>query len=83
MVGLCVGVDDYQHMPTLNNAARDADAVARALRGVTGCYSEAIRNPTTATELRCARACGSPSSPSSSLWSTMLATGSSSTAKCG
>jgi hypothetical protein len=52
VAGLCVGVDDYQHLRKLQNAVRDAEAVSNALRSVPGCYSEAIRNPKTATELR-------------------------------
>ena len=51
VVGLCIGVDAYQHMGTLSNAGSDAEAVSRALRRVPGCYSEAVRNPATATEL--------------------------------
>jgi hypothetical protein len=52
VAGLCIGVDDYQHMVQLQNAVRDAEAVNRALRRMVGCYSEAISNPKTATELR-------------------------------
>ena len=51
VVGLCIGVDAYQHMGTLSNAGSDAEAVSRALRRVPSCYSEAVRNPATATEL--------------------------------
>jgi hypothetical protein len=52
VAGLCIGVDDYQHMGQLQNAVRDAETVNRALRRMVGCYSEAIHNPKTATELR-------------------------------
>jgi hypothetical protein len=51
VAGLCVGVDDYQHMRRLQNAVRDAEAVNKELKRIKGCYSEVIRNPTTATDL--------------------------------
>jgi hypothetical protein len=52
VAGLCIGVDNYQHMGQLQNAVRDAEAVNKELRRMPGCYSEAILNPKTATELR-------------------------------
>jgi hypothetical protein len=50
VAGLCVGVDGYQHMSRLQNTVRDAEAV-KELKRMKGCYSEVIRNPTTATDL--------------------------------
>ena len=51
VAGLCVGVDDYQHMGQLQNAVRDAEAINKELGRMPGCYSEVICNPETATEL--------------------------------
>jgi hypothetical protein len=51
VAGLCIGVNDYQHMAQLQNAVRDAEAINKELRRMPGCYSEVICNPETATEL--------------------------------
>ena len=45
VIGLRIGVDDYAHLNSLSNAARDAETVNKELKAVPRCYSEVLKNP--------------------------------------
>jgi len=51
VAGLCIGVDDYEHIPPLGNAVRDAEAFNKKLKAMPGCFSAVIRNPADARDL--------------------------------
>jgi len=51
VAGLCIGVDDYAHIPPLGNAVRDAEAFNKKLKAMPGCFSAVIRNPADARDL--------------------------------
>lgn len=51
VAGLCVGVDQYEHMGHLNNAVRDASYIHKRLKAAPGCHSAVLSAPATAGEL--------------------------------
>ena len=51
VAGMCIGVDEYDHLDALGNAVRDAEAFNRKLKDAPGCFSIVLRDPSDANHL--------------------------------